>query len=412
MPTTTPLSVQDLKLDLKNFRTVPQASEASAISALVSINPDWFWALTESLLTDGYHPTENILVLAGGKSGTDMEVKEGNRRIAALKLIHGYARRSLVTVPASIEATIASLTDDWRNANRLVPCALYQQSEAAAVDRIVKLTHGKGEKAGRDPWGTVPRARHNRDRNGGSEPGLDLLESYLKHGQNITTSQKQRWAGEYNLSVLDEATKRLAPRIGLASSRELSDAYPKVKCRTALEKVLHDIGSEMVGFEEVRRADFAVADGIPAPVGQAPTNATAASSGQATSGSAQSSTPPRGAAKRKAVSIDDPRAVSRALRKFAPVGNNREKVVKLLGEARTLNVERYPLAFCFVLRSMFELSAKAFCQDHAKAGRPSILKASGKDRELAEVLRAITKYLTKNNTDRVMVRALHGAMTD
>lgn len=108
MPTTTSLSVQELKLDLKNFRTIPQPSEASAISALVSINPDWFWALTESLLTDGYHLTENILVLAGGKSGTDMEVKEGNRRIAALKLIYGYARRSLVTVPAHLEAMIAA----------------------------------------------------------------------------------------------------------------------------------------------------------------------------------------------------------------------------------------------------------------------------------------------------------------
>lgn len=323
-------------MDLKNFRTIPQPSEASAISALVSINPDWFWALTESLLTDGYHLTENILVLAGGKSGTDMEVKEGNRRIAALKLIYGYARRSLVTVPAHLEVMIAGLADDWKNANRLVPCAVYQQNESAAVDRIVQLTHGKGEKAGRNPWSAVPRARHNRDRNGESEPGLDLLESYLKHGQNITPYQKQRWAGEYSLSVLDEAAKRLAPRIGLTSSRELADGYPKIKYRAALEKVLHAIGSEMVGFEEVRGADFAVADGIPAPASQ--TSANTASSGSASgqgtsSGTQQASSSSKGATKRKAVSVDDPRAVSRALKKFAPVGNNREKVVKLLNES-------------------------------------------------------------------------------
>jgi hypothetical protein len=159
MPTTTSLSVQDLKLDLKNFRTVQQPNEASAISALISINPDWFWVLTESLLTDGYHPTENILVLVGGKSGTDMEVKEGNRRIAALKLIYGYARRSVINVPSNIEATIA-----------------------------------------------------------------------FKHGQNITPSQRQRWAGEYNLSVLDEAIKRLAPRIGAASARDVADRTEANDC--------------------------------------------------------------------------------------------------------------------------------------------------------------------------------------
>lgn len=367
----------------------------------------------ESLLTDGYHPTENILVLAGGKSGTDMEVKEGNRRIAALKLIHGYATRPPITLPTHIETMIAGLSDGWKNANRVVPCALYQQGEAEVVDRIVQLTHGKGEKAGRDKWGALPRARHNRDRNRASEPGLDLLEKYLRHGQNITPSQKQRWAGEYNLSVLDEAAKRLAPRMSLASSRELADSYPKIKFRPALEQILHDIGSEMVGFEEVRTADFAVADGIPAPTSQTSPTGSSSGSGQGTSsGAQQSSKSSKSVAKRRAVSIDDPRAVSRALRKFMPVGNNREKVVKLLNEAKTLSVERYPLAFCFLLRSMFEISAKAFCKDNAKSGGPSMSKAGGEDRQLVDVLREITKYLTKNNKDKVMVRALHGAMTD
>ncbi len=343
-----------------------------------------------------------------------MEVKEGNRRIAALKLIYGYASRSLINVPSHIEAMINNLTDDWKNANRLVPCALYQQTEGAAIDRIVQLTHGKGEKAGRDPWSAVPRARHNRDRNGASEPGLDLLERYLKHGQNITPAQKQRWAGEYRLTVLDEAITRLAPRIGLTSARDLADNYPKIKHRTAVEKVLHDVGSELVGFSEVRSADFALADGIPAATGQ--TTANTASSGatqsQVASSTSKASSSAKGATKQKAVSIDDPRAVSRALKKFAPVGNHREKVVKLLYEAKTLNAGKYPLAFCFLLRSMFEISAKAYCKDHSKSGGPSATKPGGEDRYLVDILRDITKHLTNNNKDKVMVKALHGAMAD
>jgi hypothetical protein len=61
---------------------------------------------------------------------------------------------------------------------------------------------------------------------------------------------------------------------------------------------------------------------------------------------------------------------------------------------------------------MFELSAKAFCLDYAKSGGPSTSKPNGEERRLADVLRDITNYLTKNNKDKVMVRALHGAMTD
>ena len=359
MPTTTSLNVQDLKLDLRNFRTVPQPNESGAITALVSINPDWFWALTESILADGYHPTENILVLATGKGV--MEVKEGNRRIAALKLVHGYARPSQVIIPSNIQASIDNLSETWKNTNRLVPCAVYQPSEAAAVDRIVTLTHGKGEKAGRDPWGAVPRARHNRDQNSASEPGLDLLEKYLKSGLNITPAQKQRWAGEYSLSVLDEAIKRIAPRMGLGSARELADKYPKIKYRDALEQILHDIGSELLGFEQVRTADFAVTLGIPAPANQSTASGSASSSTQTqgASGTTQSTAQTKASGKRRAVGVNDPQAVSRALKKFKPVGNNREKVVTLLAEAKTLNVAKHPHAFCFVLRSMFELSAKA-----------------------------------------------------
>jgi hypothetical protein len=268
---------------------------------------------------------------------------------------------------------ISNLSNEWKNANRLVPCALYQKGEADIVDRIVQLTHGKGEKAGRDPWGALPRARHNRDRNGGSEPGLDLLEKYLKQGQDITPAQKQRWAGEYNLTVLNEAAQRLAPRIGLTSSRGFADTYPKVKHRDAVEKILHDIGSEMVGFEEVRAADFGVAHGIPAPTPPSapPAKGTGAGQGQGTQPNTRQTSQGLSTARRKAVSIDDPRAVSRALKKFVPVGNDREKVVKLLNEAKTLNVGKYPHAFCFVLRSMFELSAKAYCLDHKKSGGPT-----------------------------------------
>src|SRR5581483_2642441 len=89
-----------------------------------------------------------------------------------------------------------------------------------------------------------------------------------------------------------------------------------------------------------------------------------------------------------------------------------EKVVALKNELLRLDVTKTPLAFCFVLRSMFEISAKAYCADHATSGGPTAVKANGDDRHLADVLRDITKHLTNNNADRAMVRALHGAMAE
>jgi len=150
MPTTDLLDVKILNLDLHNFRTVPQKDEARAVHAMVSMNPDSFWALTESLLADGYHPTENIIVLK--ENSNDLTVKEGNRRIGALKIILGYISRSQLNVPSFVEGKIKGLPKEWKDDNGRVPCAVYEVSEVDVVDKIITLTHGKGEKAGRSKW--------------------------------------------------------------------------------------------------------------------------------------------------------------------------------------------------------------------------------------------------------------------
>ena len=66
------------------------------------------------------------------------------------------------------------------------------------------------------------------------------------------------------------------------------------------------------------------------------------------------------------------------------------------------------LAFCFVFRSMVEISAKAYCTDNGL----SMTKSGGKEKTLVEILRAAAHHLTKSQSDMAMVKALHGAMTE
>jgi hypothetical protein len=417
MAKTKVLQVTDLMLDLKNYRTVPQKSEADAIRAMISINPSRFWALMESLLSDGYHPTENILIL---DSGENMIVREGNRRIAAMKLILGHLKRSKIELPGHIEDKINGLTADWKAENSGVPCAIYAMRESATVDRIVALTHGKGEQAGRDTWNAVARARHNRDSNLIAEPALDLLEKYLLHGKNLTSTQKERWSGDYPLSVLDEAIKRVAPRVDAKSVREFADQYPaKTAYRNSIESVLNDVGTGDLDFKVIRSAveDWAAvkygfpldtansskkANGKPSAKSNAASNSSVKKAGTASASNTKS----------KAVATNDPKSVMRALRAFAPSGPNRDKLVTLIIEARSLSLEKHPHAFCFLLRSMFEISAKAYCKDHEKKSGPAAIKADSTDRTLVDVLRDISNHLSKNQTDKAMQKLLHGAIAE
>lgn len=409
--------VKTLKLDLENYRTVPQKSERDSIHVMISISADRFWALMESLLEDGYHPTENIVVLKGGKEGKELVVKEGNRRVAALKIILGLVKPDEFNIPTHLLQSIGTLSSKWKNENRSVPCTIYEANEASTVERLVALTHGKGEKAGRDIWTAVARARHSRNQSGASEPGLDLLEKYLGQGKNVTPQQSERWSGDYPLTVLDEAIKKLASRLSLQSAREVADKYPKVHLRTELESVMLAIGLKQLTFPELRdgNKDFALSHGFP-PVSPSTTSIpVVASSAQSKSSSGGALPSSVGAGKKaskiKSAPLNDPRAVKRLLKALTPKGKNREKVVTLLQEAVALNLEKHPLSFCFLLRSMFEISAKAYCVDHAKTGGPSDQKKGGGDKPLVDLLRDIANHLTAGQTDKQMLKALHGAMT-
>ncbi|HEY5393011.1 MAG TPA: hypothetical protein VIJ92_01405 [Ginsengibacter sp.] len=435
MPTTSQIEVSKLKLDLKNFRTVPQKKEADAIKAMISIKPDRFFAVMESIIEDGYLLTENIIVL---NDGTGNIVKEGNRRIAALKLIHGLCKLSDFGLPTSITGSISKIDAKWKAENLKVPCTVFSLKEADKVDRVVTLAHGKGEKASRDPWNSVARARHNRDVKGVPELGLDLLEKYLKKGANLNNQQRERWGGEYPLTVLDEALRKSFARLGFANVSDLVKKYPLDKNLPELENIVLDIGLEQIKFETLRNAqlDFPTNYGIPPifvtpvtpPSNTAPTNTTApnptnanpnstnannqnnnpAANPPTTSTTNNSSSTTPTPTTPKAVAVNDPKHVANLLKKFAPRGTNRQKVVTLSNELKKLKIADNPIAFCFILRSMFEISGKAYSADHGL----SMTKSGGKDKTLVEVLRGITDHLTNNNANTQMTKVLHGAMTE
>lgn len=442
MPTSELVEISKLKLDLRNFRTTPQSNEEDAIKAMIAIKPDWFYGLMDSLIEDGYLLTENIIIL---KDGSNLIVKEGNRRVGILKILHGYYKLEEFGLPSSLISKIAKIDGQWTSENLKVPCTIYLNKDADKVDKIIALAHGKGEKAGRDKWTSVARARHNRDERNASEPMLDLLEKYLASGKNLTGQQKDRWAGDYPLTVMDEAIKKIISRLGFTTSIELVKKYPAIKYRSELEALLRDIGLEQVGFPLIRNAqsDFAVIYGIkpiitpPNPSAtnnpsqntstttspgststqnpsSAPSQTTNTNSNQSTTSTGTPSSSNSGSTGQttttppKAYAINDPRNVASILKKFNPTGSDRQKVVTLRDEIKKLKIKDNPIAFCFVLRSMFEISAKVYCTHHSI----KTTKSDGSDKSLVDLLREITNHLTGNNSNKAMVKVLHGAMTE
>lgn len=434
MAITQQINISDLKLDLKNFRTTPQTDEANAIHAMIAVNPNRFGGIIDSLLEDEYIPTENIICQ---KDGKDIIVKEGNRRIAAMKLILGLHNPDDFQIPESTKSKIKSLDAAWKTRNQSVPCSVYEATETDRVDRIVALTHGKGDKASRDPWTSVAKARHNRDINKAKEEGLNLLEKYIASGRNINAQQKERWAGDYNLTVLDATLPKLLSRFNYANVNTLVSAYPKVNEREKLEAILLSIGLGDLGFKQIRddKNDFTVGFGfapIPDPTPtppstpqpnspqaggnnpqqQNPNNSvstnpagTAPTITTPTTGAGQSNptTPsPITPAVTPSSATNTQKHVNTLLRQFTPT-SNRPKVVTLRDEMLKLKIKDNPIAFCFLLRSAFEISAKAYCDDNSLP----TAEQNGREKTLAALLTQVKNHIIASSPG--MSRQLHGA---
>ena len=208
--------------------------------------------------------------------------------------------------------------------------------------------------------------------------------------------------------------------------------------------MLRDIGLQVFGFKEIRSktSDFASTYNIPIPQSTTSSNqgsgnsqsnpgtstgttssTTSNNNSQSSTGSSNSSSTSNSnqqqstqssgttSSKPKATAIHDQRTVTQTLKKFNPKGSDRAKLVTLRDELRKLKVKDNPIAFCFILRSMFEISANIYSGEN---GIPKAKTKNGKtvQNTLKQQLNEVTNHITSNNSNSGMVKSLHGANSE
>lgn len=386
---------------------------------MIAVGEKDFWGLADSILEEGYTGEGNLIVLREGDNPEKLVVKEGNRRLAAIKLVRELlSLDDDVDIPVATKRRMARLTASERADKKDIPVLIYPAEEADIVDRIVARKHGKGGYAGRAEWNSVPRARHNRAQ-GANEYGLDLLEKYLEKGKNLTPQEQALWEGDYPVTILDEALSRTVAFLDRAVSvKELVAAYPRTPHRVALESMMAAIGRHRLKFPDMRKKGdekwspepygfVRPASEVDTPdTSDAPKPAEPAT-GDSAGGASNADTGNDGGVDSGGTKPDafntykDLQAWFKALKVN---GDHREKVAILAKEATKINVDSAPHAVAFLVRSMFELSAKAYCKEHAgEKGVPTYGDANGR---LEKALLAIIAHIRNVEGDQAL---LYGA---
>ena len=402
------LRITELSLDLSNFRTQPQLNEKDAIDTMISTSPDNYWSLFNSILEKGYFGVENLIVI---RNNDKYIVKEGNRRVSVLKIIYGLVPD--FNLEHFYLEKIKNLSQQWLDINNLLPCIVYESNEIDKVNEQISLIHGKAEKASRDTWKAIAKARFSRNINKKEELGLDLFDKYLINNFEISDNQKKKWSGVFPITILDEVLPKITSFLNYSNIKQLITDYPK-KNNELIDSIIFDIGNGLLSFQDIRNNDFLKSDkyfqlatinyfsdgGVKTDIKQ---DVTSSDMSEAV---IHSSSPHNNTAKQEkkkrspqTQSLSDQRSVRRILRNFRPYGLGNEKVVTLRDEMLQLDIAKNPLAFCFLLRSMIEISLKVFSQNTPNSFSVEEVSNKGKtySRELGKIIEDAISYFVKKD---------------
>ncbi len=387
MSTNQLIPVSKLHLDLHNYRTMPQNSEIEAIHAMILTNSN-FESILISLMDYGYMNVENIVVF---KKGNKLIVKEGNQRIACLKLIWGiHDIKQFKKIPSAVVKRVVDFrkTDpEWFINNKDVPCLIYDKAEEAICLKTVSLIHGYNENAKRTKWDAIARSRHDRDENGNEHPALDLLEAYLSTCKEISEDVKVYWSAKYPLTVLSEGLNTISKRLEVTIDDLLSD-YPSGFYSSMLDELINGIGNSQIETRNLRvpetinkillkhgllqiediSTSFEQQDSTSGSGSSQKSGNVSQSDSRKESASKQDTTKTKTtnnskSSKNPAYPSNDKRSVKARIRQFKPQGSNREKIALIVTEMYKLNIDNNPLAFMLLYRTLLDLSCRIYCKE-------------------------------------------------
>jgi hypothetical protein len=366
------LPIDDLRLDLRNPRIADATSQREALQKIINDQDVKLVALAESITEDGLNPMDRLLLLASPDEPKKFIVIEGNRRLAALKILQNPAVLTGLEVRPSVQKRLEVLAAGF-DAKLVEPVDCFEVAAREDGAMWIQQRH-TGENAGRGivDWSGIATARFR-----GNDPALQALDFVLAYGE-LTDNEKAEIGNRFPISTLDRLLSTPAVRnlIGLEiKAGKLLTGLPLLEAIKPLRRIVRDLGSgvkkvtdlklqpQMVAYVESLGIDLPdlaqlstttqpVEDLKPTRAGGATGGAGGSSGGAGAGSGAHGSSTGTGAAGKKSRT-----AVRRALiPKGCALNVTNSKIAEIAKELRALALSEYPHAISVLLRVFLELS--------------------------------------------------------
>lgn len=166
------IAVADLKLDVQNPRHQPASGQREAIEALLDEGGEKLVKLAEDIAENGLSPIDEFLVIRAS-SGPSYTVVEGNRRIAAVKLL---INPDLARGQARFQKRFQKLAKSTSKVPLEVHCAVVATRDEAKHWMELRHTGERGG-AGVVPWNAEATHRFAGRRGSHADRGIMFIEA-------------------------------------------------------------------------------------------------------------------------------------------------------------------------------------------------------------------------------------------
>lgn len=205
------IKISNLSLDLQNPRYEVQKSQSEALNTMADDQKDKLLALLRDIIENGLNPSDLPIVMPDSKKDKGYIVLEGNRRIAALKLL----KKPEIVLDKRLQAKYRKLHDKHKDFKlKTVECLVVSSREEANL-WIERKHEGEMEGIGTIRWTTVQKSRFLSNKSGKDSVILQLIDFMKIIGENDNEflSQLQRTKAT-NLERL-LGTPEVRARLGL-----------------------------------------------------------------------------------------------------------------------------------------------------------------------------------------------------
>jgi hypothetical protein len=242
------LNLDELHLDLKNPRFAGLSSQREALEKIVLSQGSKLVNLAEDIVTEGMSPAHRMLVMrAPGKGNPGYIVMDGNRRLAALRvLVNPSVLDGMKGVGDLTAQKLRKLAKEF-SLSSIQPLDVFVcKNEAEARHWIEAIHTGENDGRGVVSWDGIATARYR-----GQNSSLKVLE-FIKAAGKLSVEELAALE-RFPITNLDRllGSPEVRERLGLTTEGgDLLSDLPQAELLRPLKKIVSDLATKKISVRD------------------------------------------------------------------------------------------------------------------------------------------------------------------